>query len=65
MESGAGIFRTESSLVDTCNKVAELKERFKHAALDDHSLSFNTELTAALELEFLLDVAEALAHSGL
>ena len=65
MESGAGIFRTESSLLDTCNKVAELKERFKHAALDDHSLSFNTELTAALELEFLLDVAEALAHSAL
>ena len=33
--------------------------------LDDHSASFNTELTAALELEFLLDVGEAVAHSAL
>jgi fumarate reductase flavoprotein subunit len=33
--------------------------------LDDHSLSFNTELTAALELDFMIDIAEALAHAAL
>jgi succinate dehydrogenase/fumarate reductase flavoprotein subunit len=33
--------------------------------LDDHSQLFNTELTAALELDFMLDVAEAVAHSAL
>jgi len=49
MESGAGIYRTESSLKDTCNKLAELKDRFPRITLDDHSLTFNTELTAALE----------------
>lgn len=65
MESGAGIYRTESSLKETCNKLAELKERFAHIALDDHSLTYNTELTAALELEFMLDAAEAIANSGL
>ena len=33
--------------------------------LADHSLTFNTELTAALELEYTLDVAAAMAHSAL
>src|SRR3989454_6060794 len=65
MESGAGIYRAESSLKETCNKLAELKDRLTHLTLDDHSLTFNTELTAALELEFMLDVAEAVAYSAL
>jgi fumarate reductase flavoprotein subunit len=65
MESGAGIYRTESSLKETCSKLAELKERFSSIALDDRSLTYNTELIAALELEFMLDAAEAMAYSAL
>jgi len=65
MESGAGIYRTESSLTATCNKLTELKERFARITLDDHSLTFNTELTAALELDFMLDIAEAVTYSAL
>ncbi len=65
METGAGIFRDEKSLTQTCNKLAELHERFRNIALDDHTLSFNTELTAAMEMGFMLDVAEAIAHSAL
>jgi fumarate reductase flavoprotein subunit len=65
MEEGAGIYRTESSLQATVDKIAELKRRFKNIGLDDHSLSFNTELTSALELEFMLEIAEAVAHSAL
>ncbi|MFQ5656580.1 MAG: fumarate reductase (quinol) flavoprotein subunit [Candidatus Methylomirabilales bacterium] len=65
MESGAAIYRTESSLKATCSKISALKERFAHIAVDDRSLTFNTELTAALELEFMLDVAEAIAYSAL
>jgi fumarate reductase flavoprotein subunit len=65
MESGAGIYRTESSLKETCDKLSELKERLPDITLDDHSLTFNTELTTALELECMLDVAEAVAYSAL
>ncbi len=65
MESGAGIYRSEASLKDAADKIGELKERFANVTLDDHSLSFNTELTTALELEAQLDVAEAVAHSAL
>ncbi|HJY79949.1 MAG TPA: fumarate reductase (quinol) flavoprotein subunit [Candidatus Binatia bacterium] len=65
LESGAGIYRIESSLQATCDKLAELKDRFTRISLDDHSLTFNTELTTALELDFMLDIAEAVAHSAL
>jgi len=65
MEEGAGIYRLEASLQATCDKLAELKDRFKGVVLDDRSNTYNTELTSVLELENMLDVAEAVAHSGL
>ncbi|MDE3130683.1 MAG: fumarate reductase (quinol) flavoprotein subunit [Acidobacteriota bacterium] len=64
MEAGCGIYRTDAALRATVAKVAELKERFRGLRLDDHSLSFNTELTAALELQFMLEIGEAIAHSA-
>ena len=65
MEDGAGIYRTEESLRSSCDIIRGLKERSRQIELADHSLTFNTELTTALELEYMLDVAEALAHSAL
>ena len=61
METGVGIYRDADGTQATCNKLAELQDRFQHVSLDDHSLSFNTELTAALELENMLDIARAAA----
>ncbi len=65
MEAGAGIYREEASLRETCNKLAELKDRFKNVTLDDRSNTYNTELTSVLELENMLEIAEAVAHSAL
>jgi fumarate reductase flavoprotein subunit len=65
MEEGAGIYRTEASLKATCDTIRKLKERYQQVGLQDKSLSFNTELTTALELGFLLDAAEAVAFSAL
>ena len=65
MEDGAGIYRDAESLQAACDKVAELRERYGNVTLDDRTNSFNTELTAALELGSLLDVAEAMAHSAI
>jgi fumarate reductase flavoprotein subunit len=65
METGAGIYREESELRTATARIHELKERFREVSLEDRSLTFNTELTAYLELENLLDLAEALLHSGL
>ena len=65
MEEGVGVYRDESRLQATTDTLGELKERYQNVAIDDHSKSFNTELTTALELGFLLEVGEAVAHSAL
>jgi fumarate reductase flavoprotein subunit len=64
MEAGAGIYRTAASLQQACSSIATLKDRFRNIVLDDRSVSFNTELITALELEFMLDIAQALVHSA-
>jgi fumarate reductase flavoprotein subunit len=65
MEKGAGIYRTEEELRETCGVIRGLQERYERVGLDDRSSVFNTELISALELGYTLDVAEALAHSAL
>src|SRR5262250_1154701 len=65
MESGAGIYRNRTSLETASNKLHELRERFRNISLDDHSLTFNTELVAALELECMLEVGLSIVESAL
>ena len=65
METSAGIYRSEKSLRETRDKIKELKDRFSNINMEDKSLNFNTELTTALELEFMLDVAETIVYSAL
>jgi len=65
MEASAGIYRTESSLAAGAQTLRKLQERSTNVGLDDHSLTFNTDLIAALELSFMLDVAEAMVQSAL
>jgi fumarate reductase flavoprotein subunit len=65
MEDGCGIYRTASTMQATCDKLAELKQRYKRVQVDDHSKGWNTDWLLAIELGFLLDVAEAMAHSAI
>ena len=65
IENGAGIYRTGTSLVDAAAKLRQLQQRYTNTVLDDHSLTFNTELIAAIELGFMLDVAEAIVQCAL
>ena len=65
MENGCGIYRTAEAMQATCDKLAELKDRFAHIRLDDTSSVFNTEWLAAIELDYQLDVARTMAHSAL
>ena len=55
MEEGCGIYRTAQTMQATCDKLAELKQRFRRIALDDHSKGWNTEWLLAIELGYLLD----------
>ena len=65
MEESAGIYRTETVLKEAAGKLKRLQERFLDLSLDDNSYTFNTELTAALELSYMLDVAQTIVQSGL
>jgi fumarate reductase flavoprotein subunit len=65
MESSAGIYRSSSSLAAGAETLRKLQERLGNVAIDDHTQTFNTDLVAALELSFMLDVAEAMIHSAL
>ncbi|MCI0392217.1 MAG: fumarate reductase (quinol) flavoprotein subunit [Acidobacteria bacterium] len=65
MEAGAGIYRTHDSLAEAAETIGKLKERFNDIAITDHSHTFNTELTAAFELAYMLDVAEAIIACAL
>jgi fumarate reductase flavoprotein subunit len=65
MEQSAGIYRNGPALQEAAEQLRKLQGRFQDVALDDHSQTFNTELTAALELSFMLDVAEAIVQCAL
>lgn len=61
----AGVFRTEAALTSAREKVADLRLRARTLRLDDHGSSFNTDLTAALELQSLLECADCLVTAAL
>jgi len=65
MENGAGIYRSEDTLRQTCAILADLRARYRKMPLQDRSNVFNTDLVQALELGCMLDVASALAQSAL
>ncbi len=66
MEAGVGIYRRASTLQAACDSLAELRARCRAGLhLDDRSRAFNTEWLSAIELEFTLEVAEAMAHGAL
>jgi fumarate reductase flavoprotein subunit len=64
MEESAGIYRTESALGQAAERLSELQDRCENLSLDDHSYTFNTELTAALELSYMLDLAQTIVHAA-
>ncbi|MCS7350152.1 MAG: succinate dehydrogenase flavoprotein subunit [Anaerolineae bacterium] len=65
MQTYAGVFREASGLETAIEKIRELQERYQHIRIDDKGYRFNTDLLEAIELGFLLDVAEATAFSAL
>ncbi|TAJ93257.1 MAG: fumarate reductase (quinol) flavoprotein subunit [Gammaproteobacteria bacterium] len=65
MEDGCGIYRTEAGMRATCDKLAELKQRYRSINIEDKSSAWNTEWLLAIELGYLLEVAETIASSAL
>jgi succinate dehydrogenase / fumarate reductase flavoprotein subunit len=65
MMDNVGVFRVESQMQAAVDKVHELQERYRQVGLEDRSRRYNTELLEAIELGYLLDLAEVTAESAL
>ena len=64
MDKNAQVFRTDESLEKVTHTIFELRERYKNIGIHDKGRRFNTDLLEAIELGFLLDLAEVVVYSA-
>jgi succinate dehydrogenase / fumarate reductase, flavoprotein subunit len=64
MHENFGVFRREDQMLRQGEIVAGLRERYERVVVDDKGDVFNTDLTQALELGFLLPLAECMIAAG-
>ncbi len=60
MDNNAGVYRNDATLKQAYEDVKALQARYKNVAVQDKGKRFNTDLLEAVELGFLLDLAEVL-----
>ncbi|GAA2664422.1 MULTISPECIES: succinate dehydrogenase flavoprotein subunit [Actinosynnema] len=65
MDANASVYRTEDTLKQALNDVQALKERYQRITVQDKGKRFNTDLLEAVELGFLLELAEVLVVGAL
>jgi succinate dehydrogenase / fumarate reductase flavoprotein subunit len=59
MQTHCGVFRFPDLLAEGVVKIREVAERVRHTAIRDKSRVFNTARVEALELDNLIEVAQA------
>ena len=65
MHVNFGVFRREEQMEAQGEIVAGLRKRFEKVIVDDKGEVFNNDLTQALELGFLLELADCMVVAGL
>jgi succinate dehydrogenase / fumarate reductase flavoprotein subunit len=65
MDANAQVFRTDESLKQALADIRVLQERYSRVSVQDKGKMFNTDLLEALELGFLLDIAEVTVIAAL
>ena len=65
MDRNAQVFRTDESLRSVGATIHSLRERYKNIGIHDRGKRYNTDLLEAIELGFLLDIAEVVVASAL
>jgi len=64
MDMNAQVFRTDESLAKVTKTIHELRDRYLKVSVQDKGKRFNTDLLEAVELGFLLDLAEVVVFSA-
>ena len=65
MHENFGVFRREHQMEEQGKIVAGLRDRYRRVVVDDKGDVFNSDLTQAIELGFLLDLAECMVVAGI
>lgn len=65
MDRNVQVFRDAASLEEARGVVAALKKRYESVAIHDRGRRFNTDLLEAIELGFLLEIAEVVVEGAL
>ena len=65
MDLNAQVYRTEGSLKQALSDIESLKARYAQVSVQDKGKRFNTDLLEAVELGFLIELAEVLVVSAL
>jgi len=65
MHENFGVFRREDEMEEQGRIVASLRERYRRVVVEDKGGVFNNDLTQALELGFLLELAACMVVAGL
>jgi succinate dehydrogenase / fumarate reductase flavoprotein subunit len=58
MDLNAQVYRTETTLKQALADIQELRRRYRNVSIQDKGARYNTDLLEAIELGFLLDLAE-------
>ena len=65
MHTNFGVFRREAQMEEQGRIIAGLRERYERVVVEDKGDIFNNDLTQALELGFLLELAECMVVAGM
>jgi len=65
MNENVAVFRDAAGLTRAHETIRRLKEEERTAAIDDHGTVFNQDVIGAIELGYMLDVAEAIVVAAL
>jgi succinate dehydrogenase / fumarate reductase flavoprotein subunit len=65
MDRNVQVFRTEASMKEALGVIEELKERYANVVVQDKGRRYNTDLLEAIELGFLIELAEVITLGAL
>jgi succinate dehydrogenase/fumarate reductase flavoprotein subunit len=60
-----GVFRREDQMAEQIEIIDGLRERYPNVVVEDKGEVFNSDLTQAIELGYLLDVAACMLQAGI
>jgi succinate dehydrogenase / fumarate reductase flavoprotein subunit len=65
MTKGIGVWRDQNSIEGALENLKDIKNRLSNISIENKGKIFNTNLIFALELEFMVDNAEAIIHGAI